>query len=33
MQRENWVQFLAKKDIYLYITVSETIQPQVDTFC
>ena len=30
--KEN-LQFLAENDIYLYINVSETIQPRVDTFC
>ena len=30
--KEN-LQFLDEKDIYLYINVSETIQPRVDTFC
>ena len=30
--KEN-LQFLAENNIYLYINVSETIQPRVDTFC
>ena len=30
--KEN-LQFLAENDIYLYINVSVTIQPRVDTFC
>ena len=27
------LQFLAENDIYLYINVTETVQPRVDTFC